>query len=121
MVETLMEPARDYYIAWLIYLAAVLAAELLLWRGLHKRLNRDVLHVLQILVFALLITPATLDITQAVSLDGYWVPAFMAALMEGINEGFPAAMTRLTPVWVVMLVLLLLALVWRLRHLIFKR
>lgn len=110
----MFEPGREYYLAWLIYLFALLAAELLLWRGLHKRIHRELLHVLQLLVFALFITPVTLELEQGMSMQDYWVPAFMAALMEGINEGFAAALPRLTPVLVVMALLLTLSLVWRL-------
>ncbi|ARN75880.1 hypothetical protein [Oceanicoccus sagamiensis] len=107
-----METANDYYLSWGIYLAAVLAAQLLLWRVLSIFKNQDIKTLIQLLLLALLITPVPLEPGQ-----GYWVPAFMAAIMEGLNLGLDAALPRLWPIFTMMLVFVCLSVVWRLYRL----
>ncbi len=107
-----METASDYYISWSIYLAAVLAAQLLLWRVLSIISSREIKTLIQLLLFALLITPVPLEPGQS-----YWVPAFMAAIMEGLNLGLEAALPRLWPIFTMMLVFVCLSVAWRLYRL----
>ncbi|MFA7553632.1 MAG: hypothetical protein WCY88_05230 [Spongiibacteraceae bacterium] len=105
----MMETGSNYYSAWAIYLLAVLAAELLLWCLVKRIKSKDIRWVLHLCLLALLITPVALDSAQQ-----YWVPAVMAALMDGLNIGWDAAMPRLIPILLVMLVLLILSLVVKL-------
>ena len=53
------------------------------------------------------------DYTGFTERQSYWVPAFMAAIMEGLNHGVDAALSRLWPILVMMLVLLSAAAAWR--------
>lgn len=103
-----METASDYYISWGIYWVAVAVAQFLLWRGLTIIKSQPIKILIQLLLFALLITPVPLESGQS-----YWVPAFMAAIMEGLNIGFEAALPRLWPILVMMLVLVSLAVAWQ--------
>lgn len=103
-----MEPASDYYTAWAIYWLAVIVAQLLFWRALAAINSQQVKVLSQLLLFALLITPVSLETGQP-----HWVPAFMAAIMEGLNDGFDAALSRLWPILLMMLVFILLAAAWR--------
>ena len=96
-----METGSEYYTAWSIYLLAVLVAEILLWRLLRIIKPGSVKLTLHLSLLALLLTPATLDITQS-----YWVPAFMVALMNGLNEGLEAALPPLQLILIVMLLLI---------------
>ena len=105
----MLETGNDYYQAWGIYVAAVLVAHLLLWRLLRKLPFRGVKTVLHLCMAALLLTPAALEPGQ-----NYWVPAIMAAAMEGLNNGMDAATARLMPILVVMLLLLCLSFGWSL-------
>lgn len=100
--------ATGYTTAWMIYLVAVLVAHGLLW-SLTRRLPwRELQQIIHLCVFALLITPARLEPDSSL-----WVPAFMAATMEGIDSGPEAASNRMWPVLVVMLVLVVLSVVGR--------
>lgn len=107
-----METASDYYISWSVYLVAVLVAQLLLWRVLRIIKTQDIKFLVSILFFALLITPVPLETSQS-----YWVPAFMAAIMEGLNHGFEAAQPRLWPIFMTMLIFVCLSVAWRLYRL----
>ena len=104
-----MQTGLEYYLCWGVYLLAVAASQLLLWRVLVVISNKEVKTVLQLSLLAILITPAVLEPGQA-----YWVPAFMAALMEGLNEGPDAALLRIWPILGVMLALITLSFIWRL-------
>ena len=99
----------SYVWVWMFYLAAVLGAQILMWRLTSPLPGKELGLILQLCVFALLITPAQLE-----GLDHYWVPAFMAALMEGLNDGVDVAMQRLLPILTVMLALVVLSLFRRL-------
>lgn len=101
-----MEVSNDYYLAWGIYLLAVVTAQLLLWKVLSGLKNRDIATILQLMLLALLIVPASLN------QQNYWVPSFMAAMMEGINLGFDAALPRLWPILITMIILVCLSLFW---------
>lgn len=94
----------EYFLAWGLYLLAVFGAQLLAWRLTRVIPQADVRVILQLLVLATFITPARLE--EGVN---YWVPAFIAALIEGLNDGGDAALTRLWSILVTMLVLVLLS------------
>lgn len=106
--------ASGYTTAWAVYLAAVLIAHGLLW-CLTRRLSvAGLQQLIHLCVFAIFITPARLEPGRDV-----WVPAFMAALMEGIDSGMAAASDRLWPILVVMLCLVLASVL--LRHYLARR
>ncbi|WP_101757119.1 hypothetical protein [Oceanicoccus sp. KOV_DT_Chl] len=105
-----METGSEYYYAWIIYLLAVAAAQLLLWKILSGIKNRDITTVMQLLLLAVLIVPASLE------QSGYWVPSFMAALMEGINLGFEAALPRIWPILIAMFMFVGTSLLWAMRR-----
>ena len=107
-----METASDYYLSWGIYLLAVVAAQILLWRVMVVISSREIKILLQLLLLAFLITPVPLEPGQF-----YWVPAFMAAIMEGLNFGLEAALPRLWPIFTTMLVFVCLSVGWRLYRL----
>lgn len=98
----MLETVGEYVVAWSIYLLAAIVAQILVWRMTRGLPLADLRTVLCLTVFAILFTPAQLD-----SGVNYWVPAFMAALMEGLNEGPDAALSRVGPILVVMLALVL--------------
>ena len=100
----MMETTYEYVLAWAVYLLAVAAAQVLCWRVTRPLPWADARRVIQICIFALLITPARLQPS-----DSYWAPAFMAAIMDGLNEGSEQALSRLWPILATMLVLLLAA------------
>jgi hypothetical protein len=104
-----MQTGTEYYLCWGIYLLAVAAAQVLLWRVLLVINNRSIKTVLQLTLLAILITPVSLESGQ-----GYWVPAFMAAFMEGLNQGPDAALLRIWPILFLMLVFISLFFMWRL-------
>ncbi len=95
----------DYYIAWGVYLLAIVGAQVVAWRLVRFIPQVDLRLILQLCLFALLITPAKLDADS-----NNWVPAFMAAIIEGVDHGLTAAMERLTPIFILMLVLIVLSL-----------
>jgi hypothetical protein len=95
-----MDGSNAYYTAWLVYLLAVLGAQFLCWWMLRKFNSRALRQVLPLMLLAILITPATLDVSQ-----GYWVPAFMAAFLGGLDSGFDSAIPRLWSIAAVMSVL----------------
>ncbi|MGK0500883.1 MAG: hypothetical protein ACJAYG_002537 [Oceanicoccus sp.] len=95
-----MEMTSDYYQTWAIYWGAVVVAVFLFWLLLRKFKRPTLTYSLLIMLLALLLTPAAPEAER-----GYWVPAYMVALMEGLNEGFEAAMPYLWPV-IFMMVLL---------------
>ena len=100
-----LHTGSEYYLAWLIYLGAVLSAHLLLWRALVVVSSRDIKTVLHLFLCAILLTPTALSEGQH-----YWVPAFMSALMDGLNDGLAAAMPE---VWrIVLVALLLIVFLW---------
>lgn len=103
-----METTSSYMIAWLVYIVAVGGAQLLAWRISRVLRSPDLRAIFQLVVLAALITPARLE-------EGanYWVPAFMVALMEGLNDGMEVALNRLLPMMVTMLVFILLSVVVR--------
>lgn len=101
----ILHTGSEYYLAWLIYLAAVLSAHLLLWRALKVISSRDIKTVLHLSLAAILLTPTTLTTGQ-----NYWVPAFMSALMDGLNDGPAAAMSDLWSILIVMLLLVSISL-----------
>lgn len=102
--------ASNYANAWLLYLAAVGVAHFLLWWLMRRLKSLELKQVIHLCVLALLITPARLEPDS-----GNWVPAFMAALMEGIDSGFDAAANRLWPIFCVMLVFIVSAMLIRRR------
>lgn len=102
-----MELSNGYFIAWGIYALAVVMAQLLFWRLCRSIAHADLRLVLQFCLFALLVTPARLE--QPL---GYWAPAFMAALMDGLNYGLDQVLERLWPVLVSLLLLLLGRILW---------
>ncbi|MEE8059264.1 MAG: hypothetical protein V3T17_15725 [Pseudomonadales bacterium] len=110
-----MDMGNDYLIAWSLYLLAVVAAQILTWRILRPFLQADIRAIVQLCVFSILITPARLEAGAS-----YWVPAFVAALMDGVNDGVDAAIVRLWPIVMVMLVLVSISLVWKLRKSLIK-
>ena len=97
-----MDGNNAYYTGWLVYLLAVLGAQFLCWWMLRKFKSSELKQLLQLMLLAILITPATLDVSQ-----GYWVPAFMAAFLGGLDSGFDSAIPRLWSIAAVMLVLVL--------------
>jgi len=104
-----MELESDYYLAWAIYLLAVLTAQIVVWRlVLHVRFV-ELRSILQVCSLALFITPVRLDPTQ-----NYWVPAFIAALMDGLNDGVDALLNRFVPVLFVMTGLLIASFILKL-------
>lgn len=96
-----MNIGSDYYLSWSIYCFAVVVSQLLFWRLLKGIDHRHVNILLQLSLLAVLITPASLEPGQ-----GYWVPAFMVMIMEGLNEGFAAVAPRLLPMLAVLIVLI---------------
>lgn len=100
--------ASNYTTAWLIYLAAIPVAHGLLWAALRRMRSRETRQVIHLCVFAFLITPARLEPGSPL-----WVPAFMAALMEGIDRGMDAASERLWPIFALMLALIVVSMLWR--------
>ena len=105
----MMEFGNDYYLAWLIYLVAVLACQFVVWRITTQISTVELRTIIQIFSFAILITPVRLDPAQ-----NYWVPALTAGLMDGLNEGIDALIERFVPVFVVMIGMLVLSLIWKL-------
>ncbi len=99
-----MEIGSDYYIAWSLYLLMVVSSHVLFWRLLLKVASLHLKIVLQLGLLTLLITPALLDAET-----GYWVPAFMVMIMEGLNDGFDAIVPRLPPMFLLFVVLLVVA------------
>lgn len=93
-----------YATAWTVYLCAVLVAHGLLWWLLRPLQRLEVRQLIHLCVFAFLVTPTRLEVG-----GDNWVPAFMAAVMEGIDLGFEAASSRLWPIFALMLVLILLS------------
>jgi hypothetical protein len=120
-----MEIDHEYFIAWAIYLLAALVAQLISyvivgWKVRDDRASRpkaiaDFGMVVQLLVFAVLITPVRLELA-----DNYWVPAFMAALMDGLNYGSDKALTRIWPIAIVLLLLLCISITYRFVKTCFK-
>lgn len=100
----------NFLLAWGVYLASVVVALLLVWLAVRRWLGADAQRVLLLCLFAFLVVPTRLEPGSE-----YWSPAFMAALMEAIDKGGDAALDRLWPNFVFMLVLVLLSLAWRLR------
>ena len=92
----------NYTLAWSVYLGAVVVAQLLLWWPLRQLPFADARRLIQLCVFAMFITPARLDPGS-----DFWVPAFMAALMDALEFGSEAALARVWPILAVMLVLVL--------------
>ena len=109
MLETGLETGNDYYQAWGIYLLAVVAAHLLLWRAISFIRFVKLKVVLHIVLAALLLTPVALERGES-----YWVPAVMAATMDALNSGLDSAMPRLVPILAVMVLLLAVFLLWSL-------
>jgi hypothetical protein len=83
---------NEYLTSWLIYLSAALGAHLLLWRVLVVFSNTRWIHYSHCLLAAVLFTPVSLELDGR---SGYLVPAFMAALMDGLNDGFDAALPKI--------------------------
>lgn len=98
----------NYTLAWLIYLGAVAAAQLLIWLPLRRLRFADLRRVIELCVLGLLITPARLEPGS-----DNWVPAFMAALMELLESGSDAALDRLWPILLVMLLMLVVSMMIR--------
>ncbi len=96
-----MDTGSDYYISWLIYCLAVFSSNALLWRLLVRASSVHLKILLQLTLLAVLMTPASLELGT-----GYWVPAFMMMIMEGLNEGFAAAAPRLLPMLLVLILLI---------------
>ena len=96
-----MDTGSDYYISWLIYCLAVFASNALLWRLLVRANSVHLKILLQLTLLAVLMTPASLELGT-----GYWVPAFMVMIMEGLNEGFAAVAPRLLPMLSVLILLI---------------
>lgn len=89
----MLETGSEYYIAWGFYLVAVASAQLLVWR-LTRSMSAVILQrILQLSSLAILITPARLESGQ-----NYFVPAFMAAIIEGVIDGGAAAVSRILPI-----------------------
>lgn len=107
-----MDIGSDYYLSWSLYYLAVAASHILFWRLLVGINSLHVKILLQLILLALLITPASLEPGQS-----YLVPAFMVMIMEGLNEGFAAVTPRFLPMAAVLLVLIVLTYlirwVWR--------
>lgn len=101
----ILQMGSEYYLAWLIYLGAVCCAHVLLWRAMSVIASRDIKTVLHLVLASILLTPTTLTAGQ-----NYWVPAFMSALMDGLNDGAAAAMPDIGSILIVMLVLVSLSL-----------
>ena len=102
-----MTTGDDYYLAWAIYLAAICLAHLVLWRMLRRLSSVNLRVVLHVCLFAILVTPAPFG-----SEGSYWVPAYMTAIMEGLNDGLDAMLNRMIPIFIVMLVLVTLSLLF---------
>lgn len=102
----------DYYIAWFVYLMAVIAAQFIVWRLSSSFKSQDFRLLLQIFCFSLLIMPTHLN--QLQNGGGYWVPAFIAAVMDGLNDGFEASVPHLVPMLFLMLALLCASFLWKL-------
>jgi hypothetical protein len=100
----MMAVGSDYWIAWLIYLLAVACAQWLCWRASLALASADLRLLLQFCLLALLLTPVRLEPTSQ-----FWVPAFMAALMESLNEETDTVLNRLSPILINMLVLSIMA------------
>lgn len=103
--------AANVQLAWCVYAGAAVLGLALAWLGLRRFMGVDAQRVILLCLAALLAVPANIEADS-----GSWAPAFMAALMEGIDNGGDAALERLWPSFVVMLVLVLLSLAWRLYH-----
>jgi hypothetical protein len=98
----MLEVGNDYYIAWGCYLLAVIVLQFLVWRATLLLPIKDLRTVINIIVFSLMVTPTQLEMGQ-----NYWVPVFIAALMEILDEGFSIGIMRMLPALIVMFVLLL--------------
>ena len=103
-----LELTSAYYIAWAVYLGAVLLAQLLVWRAVRLLQWVDLQIVIHVIIFGLLITPARLEPGQ-----DYWVPAAMVALMDFINGETEAALNNMAIIFTVIFVLLLISIVSR--------
>lgn len=104
-----METASDYYTAWWTYLGAVAGAQFLLWWLIRKLTSSDIKLVLHIVLFSILITPATME--RGVD---YWVPAFMVAILDGFTHGIDTVIPRLWPILIVMLALISVSFLFKL-------
>jgi len=102
----------DFYLAWVIYLLAVLCSQLLWWRITAGFKRQELRSLLQITVLAVLITPAQLGPVEGHG--SYWAPAFITAIMEGLGGDGEAALARLLPMLALLLVLTAVSLVWKL-------
>lgn len=96
----MLATGSEYYTAWGFYLVAVASTQLLVWRITRSIPAVLLQRILQLCSLAILITPARLETGQ-----NYFVPAFMAALMEGVIDGGAAAVSRILPIILMMLIL----------------
>lgn len=95
----MLETGSEYYTAWGFYLVAVASAQLLVWRITRSIPAVMLQRILQLCSFAILITPARLESGQ-----NYFAPAFMVAMMEGVIDGGAAAVSRILPIVLMMLI-----------------
>jgi hypothetical protein len=105
----MIELGNDYYLAWFAYLVGALVSQLIVWRLTVKIKAIEARTIIRICSFAMLITPVRLDPDQ-----NYWVPALIAGLMDGLNDGGEALIQRFVPIIVVTIALLVTSLAWKL-------
>lgn len=105
---TAMILQNDYYVIWMVYLAASVAGLLIVWRIGSWFTNKEVRRVLVLCTVAVVWTPYPLS-----DHSGYWAPAFMAMLLEAISNGVESAIQRAIPILLVMLGLVLCSAAWR--------
>ncbi|MFT5579940.1 MAG: hypothetical protein ACI9WS_002700 [Paraglaciecola psychrophila] len=108
----MLELGNEFYLAWVIYLAAVLLAQLLLWKLTVGFKRQELGALLRLSALAVLITPAKLDAAEGPG--SYWAPAFITAMMEGLGGESEAALGRLLPMLALLLVLVVISLLWKL-------
>jgi hypothetical protein len=105
-----MTAENDYFVTWMLYLAASVGGLVVVWRMCQVFSSVEVRRVILLCCAAILWTPAKLQTVE----NHHWVPAFMAALMESMSTGSDAVISRGWPILLVMVVLLLLSIAGRL-------
>jgi hypothetical protein len=104
---------HDYLSMWLLYLAASLAASVIVGRLLRPLRSVFARQSVLAVVMLLLLMPAQVDPNQP-----YLAPALMAGLLDALSLGTDAAITRLIPLMmavVVMVLVIVIMALWRLR------
>ena len=98
----------DIAFAWLCYGLSALTLIYVLWRMLSWMGFKEFRQVATVIVGAFLFTPVPVEPGS-----DDWAPAFMAVLIDLVTVSTEAAMSRLWPMLIVMLVMVVLSFAWR--------